>query len=76
MASVERDQMIAALAVAGLDITGSTGQLRKRLLSHMMVNAPPAPTTPCNRTSPPIIPYIQLRVCIRHQFKIVNPLLQ
>ena len=36
MPSTIRDKMIAALAVAGLDITGTNAQLRKRLLTHML----------------------------------------
>ena len=37
-----RDQLVASLAVAGLPFEGTTAQLRKRLLEHMMSTAPPA----------------------------------
>ena len=39
--STERDQIVAQLAVAGLDYKGTTASLRKRLLAHMLDNVPP-----------------------------------
>lgn len=51
----DRDQIVAALAIRALPITGTTATLRKRLLNHLMSAAPTAEVVAVepNKPEPP-----------------------